>query len=492
MKLHSLIAKLPFAKVVGKEGNPEIENIEQDHRKVNNGTLFVCIEGENFDGHQFAKDAQSKGAVAIVASKPVDVDIPVVMVKDTNRAMAILADCFYDHPSHKLFLVGITGTNGKTSVSHITQHLFNVARKRTGLIGTLYTIIGEHTYETKNTTPDSLTLQKTFHKMVSSNTEVVSMEVSSHALVNGRVWGSDFDIAVFTNLTQDHLDFHKTMEEYKRAKGLFFTGLGFKYDPLKPKYAVLNGDDPVSSEYEKLTNAHIIKYGLNSQFDVYASDIQMTNKGTTFTLHTPVGTTQVSINLIGIFNVYNCLAAVSVGLAYGLPLSDIAYGLTTFKGVPGRFELVNEDQPFPIIVDYAHTPDSLENVLKTIKSMAKGKIFVVVGCGGDRDKTKRPKMAKIACQYATDAIFTSDNPRSEDPLEILKDMEAGVQGESYKVIPDREQAIKFAVQSAGPHDVVLIAGKGHETYQIIGDRTLDFDDRVVARNAVKEIKNHYL
>ncbi|MCU9612201.1 UDP-N-acetylmuramoyl-L-alanyl-D-glutamate--2,6-diaminopimelate ligase [Caldibacillus lycopersici] len=484
MKLHSLLEYLPFAKQIG-DHNPEILSIEQDTRKVMEGTLFICIKGSIFDGHTFAQAAVEKGAVAIVASEPVKVDVPVISVPDTNRAMAILADAFYGHPSQKLYLIGITGTNGKTSVSHMVQHIFNEGKKKTGLIGTLYTKIGEDTFETKNTTPDSLTLQKTYHQMVRSITDVVSMEVSSHALVNGRVWGSDFDVAVFTNLTQDHLDYHKTMDEYKQAKGLLFSRLGNKYDTKHPKFAVLNADDDASSYYESITSAHILKYGIEQAADVKAFDIQFSNKGTTYSVKTPVGESVVHVNLVGIFNVYNTLATIAVGLCYGLPLADIVTGLSTFQGVPGRFELVNEHQEFPVIVDYAHTPDSLENVLTTVQSMAKGRVFVVVGCGGDRDKTKRPIMAQIACQYATDPIFTSDNPRSEDPQAILKDMEAGVTDKQYKVIIDRKDAIKYAINEAGKDDIVLIAGKGHETYQIIGEQVLDFDDRLVAREAIR-------
>ena len=262
MKLRSLLAYLPFAKKIGSQDDPEILYIEQDTRKVKPGTLFICIEGSRFDGHLFAREAVDNGAVAVVAHREIEVDVPVIIVNDTKRAMAILADAFYQHPSHELFLVGITGTNGKTSVSHIIDHMFKSNKKTTGIIGTLYTKIGDDVYDQQNTTPDSITLHKTFRKMADRGIEAVSMEVSSHALDQGRVWGCDFDVAVFTNLSQDHLDYHKTMEEYKKAKSLLFSQLGNKYEEKSRKFAILNADDPVSAELNRLTAAHVITYGI--------------------------------------------------------------------------------------------------------------------------------------------------------------------------------------------------------------------------------------
>lgn len=489
MKLHELLQYLPFARMEGGKENPDILNIEQDSRKVTPGTLFICIEGENFDGHSFAKDAEKNGASAIVAQKPIDVSVPTIYVHDTVRAMAIISSHFYGNPSEQLFVIGVTGTNGKTSVTHMIDHLFKDTGKKTGLIGTLYTKIGNETFETKNTTPDSLTLQKTYRKMKDEPVEVLSMEVSSHALATGRVWGTNFDIAVFTNLSQDHLDFHRTMDEYKHVKGLLFSQLGNQYGTGRQKFAVLNGDDPASEDYKKMTSAHVIEYGLNPSASVVAKNIEYGGKGTTFDLVTPAGERKVHTPLLGLFNVYNLLAAVSVGIIYGLELNEIVSSLESFTGVPGRFELVDEGQPFSVIVDYAHTPDGLENVLQTAQSLSKGKIFAIVGCGGDRDRKKRPLMAQIACQYADYPIFTSDNPRSEDPRAIIKDMEAGVKNAEYKVIVDRKEAIEYAVSKAGEGDMILIAGKGHETYQIIGDQVFDFDDREIAREAIKKRYN---
>jgi len=484
MKLQKLLGYLqPIFPYNGE--NPEITSIENDNRKVQKGSLFICIKGYTVDGHDFAKSAVTNGAAAIVAERPLSLDIPVIIVKDTTRAMAVLADAYYGQPTKSLHLIGITGTNGKTTTSHLIERIFADAGEKTGLIGTMYTKIAEKMLETKNTTPESLTLQKTFNQMVNAGVSLAVMEVSSHALDLGRVHGCDFDVAVFTNLTQDHLDYHKTMEEYKRAKSLLFSQLGNTFDHTKPRFAVLNADDPASEMFSRSTAAHVITYGIDQKADVQAINIQMTPKGTNFDLVIDGATYPVQMKLIGKFSVYNVLASIAAALVSKIKIKNIIHSIESVEGVAGRFELVHAGQDFTVIVDYAHTPDSLENVLKTIQHFARKKIVVVVGCGGDRDRTKRPLMAQIACKWATNPILTSDNPRSEDPLEILKDMENGVKGETYKVIPDRKEAIFTAVREASAGDVILIAGKGHETYQIIGNIVHDFDDRLVAREAIE-------
>ncbi|MCM3587091.1 UDP-N-acetylmuramoyl-L-alanyl-D-glutamate--2,6-diaminopimelate ligase [Mesobacillus maritimus] len=487
MKLHKLLESLgPFVDAQGE--NPDITSIENDNRKVEQGSLFICIKGYTVDGHDFAKSAVENGAVAVLAERELNLNVPVIVVKNTHRSMAVLADAFYEHPSHQLHMIGITGTNGKTTTSHLIEKIFADSGQKTGLIGTMYTKIAEKKYEVKNTTPESLTLQKTLKQMVDEQVETAVMEVSSHALDYGRVHGTDYDVAVFTNLSQDHLDYHKTMEEYKKAKGLLFAQLGNRYNHKKPKYAVLNADDPTSAEYERSTAALVMTYGIDQPADLQAKNVRMSASGTSFELHSPVGTHQVNIQLIGKFSVYNVLASIGAALVSGLSIQDIIASVESVKGVAGRFEPVDAEQDFSVIVDYAHTPDSLENVLKTVRQFAEKRIFVVVGCGGDRDRTKRPLMAKIACEYATDAIFTSDNPRSEDPERILEDMEEGVKGLAYTKITDREVAIQYAVSEAKTGDVILIAGKGHETYQIIGTQIFDFDDREIARKAIKQRK----
>ncbi|MBB5323781.1 UDP-N-acetylmuramoyl-L-alanyl-D-glutamate--2,6-diaminopimelate ligase [Anoxybacillus tepidamans] len=488
MKLQTLLSYLhDFTTYAGE--NPAITSIEMDSRKVKKGALFICIKGFTVDGHDFAKQAVENGAVAIVAERNVDVPVPVIIVRDSKRAMAVLADAFYGQPTHQLHLIGVTGTNGKTTTTHIIDHIFRKAKKKTGLIGTIHIKIGDETYDVQNTTPESLVLQKAFKQMVDEHVDVAVMEVSSHALHMGRVHGCDYDVAVFTNLTQDHLDYHQTMEEYRLAKGLLFAQLGNRFDHERPKFAVLNNDDPASEQYKQMTAATVITYGIDQESDIMAKRIDISPSGMVFDLVTPFETVRVKTKLIGQFNVYNILAATAACLVSGVALSTIVKAVEEISGVSGRFETVDEGQDFTVIVDYAHTPDSLENVLKTIRQFAKRNVYVVVGCGGDRDRTKRPLMAQIAVRYADVAIFTSDNPRSERPEDILKDMEDGVAGQHYISIVDRKEAIRYAVQEAREGDVILIAGKGHETYQMIGDRVLHFDDRIVAREAIKERKS---
>ncbi|KHF40782.1 UDP-N-acetylmuramoyl-L-alanyl-D-glutamate--2,6-diaminopimelate ligase [Halalkalibacter okhensis] len=482
MKLQELLVPLRF-QYFNNDANPDVTSLEMDSRKVKEGTVFFCIKGYTVDGHDYAKQAESQGAVAIIAERPLSVSIPVIIVPDTFRAMAKLACHFYDYPTEKLHLIGVTGTNGKTTVTHLIETIMQDAKKKTGLIGTMYTKVGTKQYETKNTTPESLPLQKLFKEMVDEKVDVSLMEVSSHALHLGRVRGCDFDVAVFTNLSPDHLDYHKTMESYLYAKGLLFAQLG---NTFSNKVAVLNADDPATNELARLTTVDIVTYGVSEKADFTASNIKMTPSGTMFELTAFGKKEQISLQLIGMFSVYNALAAIAAAYVSGVSLVSIKESLEHVEGVAGRFETVDAGQDFTVIVDYAHTADSLENVLTTVKDFATKRIFAIVGCGGDRDRTKRPVMAKIACEHADRAIFTSDNPRSEEPEQILTDMTAGVKEGQYEVIIDREKAIKQAIQEAQKDDIIVIAGKGHETYQILGDKTIHFDDREVAREAILE------
>ncbi|MFC5712243.1 UDP-N-acetylmuramoyl-L-alanyl-D-glutamate--2,6-diaminopimelate ligase [Thalassorhabdus alkalitolerans] len=486
MLLNDLCSSLISYTKTARE-NPDITSMEMDSRKVTPGSLFVCIKGYTVDGHEYAGEAVKKGAAALLAERELDVNVPVIVVRDVKRAMAVLSSVFYNHPTRKMRLIGITGTNGKTTTTHLIDHVLKDSGQHTGMVGTLYTKIGEETIENKNTTPESLVLQQTFGKMVSQNIETCTMEVSSHALDLGRVRGCDFDIAVFTNLTKDHLDYHETMEAYKQAKGLLFAQLGNHYEG-RGKTAVLNADDPASSLYERMTSAQVLTYGIKNESDIKAENIAIRPWGTSFEAVTPWGKETFSLKLIGMFSVYNALAAITASLLSNISLADIKRSLEAIEGVDGRFETVDAGQDFTVVVDYAHTPDSLENVLKTVKEMAEKNIYVIVGCGGDRDKTKRPEMAAIASEFADTAIFTSDNPRSEDPKAILEDMVKGVEKSNYTVIESRKEAIEHAVHSAAAKDIIVIAGKGHETYQIIGSEVLTFDDREEARKAIKKIK----
>lgn len=487
MRLQELLSHLHDFTFTGNE-NPIISSLERDSREVCKGSLFFCVKGHSTDGHLYASQAERNGAAALIVEQDVDVNIPVIKVKNSKRVMAKLADVFYGQPTHKLHLIGVTGTNGKTSISHIIEQIFNNAGRKIGLIGTMYSKIGDRKLNIQNTTPDALTLQKIFAEMVNEKVDSAVMEVSSHAIDLGRVHGCDFNIAVFSNLTQDHLDYHGTMGEYQRVKGLFFTGLGNRFELDNPKFAILNADDKASSMYERSTAATIITYGIETECDIRARNIRLTSSGTQFEVITPTDKHQLTMKLVGKFSVYNVLAAIAAAIVSSIPMSTIIQSIEMIKAVPGRFEVVDVGQNYTVIVDYAHTPDSLENVLKTVKQFSKGKIIVVVGCGGDRDRTKRPIMARIAAELADIPIYTSDNPRSENPIDILREMESGVAGRDFVTIVDREEAIKFAISKANKDDTIVIAGKGHEAYQIIGNTTIDFDDRLVAARAIKERK----
>ncbi|WP_077326007.1 UDP-N-acetylmuramoyl-L-alanyl-D-glutamate--2,6-diaminopimelate ligase [Virgibacillus siamensis] len=489
MKLSELLSELAFYETNAPIEDVEIRDIEMDSREVQAGDLFICIDGFTVDGHDFAEQAVQNGASAILAEKELAVSIPVVKVASTSRAMAMIAGKFYDYPTKHFPLIGVTGTNGKTTVTYLLESIFNQFNRKTGLIGTIQMKIGEAVYPVKNTTPDALFLQRTFKQMRDEQIDQGIMEVSSHALDLGRVHGCDFDVAVFTNISQDHLDYHHSMEEYLHAKSLLFAQLGNGYGNGKKKYAVINLDDPHSDILIRSTAQQVITYGCEKDAQVMAEDINLEVTKTSFKLVTPVGSVQVNSKLVGKFNIYNMLAASAAAIAANVPLSAIKDALEQVKGVSGRFQPVEGDHDFAVIVDYAHTPDSLENVLETIKGFAKKKVYVVVGCGGDRDKTKRPLMADIAMNYADHVVFTSDNPRTENPSAILDDMTEGLKGTHYEVIESRKDAITTAVKQADTDDIVLIAGKGHETYQEIDGVRHDFDDREEAKQAIDAKEN---
>lgn len=492
MRLEELIRPLILKKATGNL-QTEIKGIQMDSRLVKPGDLFIAIRGFTVDGHRFVSQAVEKGAVAILTEDPANVDVPVVQVPDTRRAMAVVSATFFRHPTRELKLIGVTGTNGKTTTTQLIQQLFNDAGHLTGLIGTIEMRIGNKTFKTNNTTPEVLDLQRNFRMMRDEGCEYSVIEVSSHALDLGRTRGCQFHIAVFTNLTQDHLDYHQTMEQYREAKGLLFSQLGNRYldEPQESAVAVLNADDPASSYFARITPGQVVTYGIEQPADVKAENIRITAKGTRFTLHTFRGSIDIDLQLIGKFNVYNSIAAATVALLEGLSLKQIKQSLENISGVNGRFEPVQMGQPYTVLVDYAHTPDSLENVLTTIGEFTEGKVICVVGCGGDRDRTKRPLMAQIAEKYSDLTVITSDNPRTEDPEAIIADMVDGLKHADPKrfvTITDRREAIRFAIEQAAENDVVLIAGKGHETYQEIAGVRYDFDDREVARLAISARK----
>lgn len=486
MQASQLINSLKFKQVQpALTTDFDVTMLTQNTREVQPGAMFIAVVGYHVDGHDLVDQAIGKGAKIIVASKPLDVNVPVIYVENTERAMAILADVFYGAPSQKMRMIGVTGTNGKTTVTHLIEQIYRDQQQATGLIGTMYRKIKDEKLPTANTTPDAITTQRTLAAMRDAGVETVAMEVSSIALVLGRVWGIDYDIAVFTNLTQDHLDFHKTMAKYTEAKAMLFAQLGNKYSADGTnKVAVLNTDDPVGREFEQYTAAHVLTFGLKPDAMINAQNVEIKSHGTEFDLSVFGHVTHVTMQLIGQFNVYNMLAAFAAAYASGIPEDQIIKSLEKVTGVKGRFQSVPSHTGVSVIVDYSHTPDGLLNALETIQDFATKDIYCVVGCGGDRDKTKRPKMAKIAVEHSTKPIFTSDNPRTEDPTMILNDMVAGVPNADVPVYEDRHVAIAKAIEAAQPGDVVLIAGKGHEDYQIIGRTKHHFDDSEEAAKAL--------
>ncbi|WP_128895114.1 UDP-N-acetylmuramoyl-L-alanyl-D-glutamate--2,6-diaminopimelate ligase [Longirhabdus pacifica] len=483
--------------VTSKLRGPSVQftGIQHDSRKIQKGDLFICIRGNQVDGHHFAATAINKGAAAIVVDHELDINIPQLIVRDTTIAMAIIANLYYGFPSHEMKVIGVTGTNGKTTITTLMEHVLREKGFETGLMGTINMKIGNAYHEVKNTTQESLAIQKNFREMRHLDTQYCIMEVSSHALTFGRVNGIKFRTAIFTNLTQDHLDFHRSMEEYRDAKSLLFSRLGntFEQDDAK-QFAVLNADDPASAHMAKVTSAQIVTYGIDQHADVRATNIHVTGKETTFHMQSFAGDMDLNIKMLGKFSVYNVLAVITACLLEGIKLGDIKEVLEKIDGVNGRFEMIDEDQDFSVIVDYSHTPDSLENALKTVSQFVKGKTYCVFGCGGDRDRTKRAIMGKVAAKYSDVIFVTSDNPRSEDPDLILQDIEEGLNevqfpSQNYELIVDRRAAIEKAIEKAGKNDVILIAGKGHETYQEIKGVRNDFDDKLVAREALRSLLN---
>lgn len=491
MRLRELTNLLVTARLIG-EGDTEFTRVEKDSRKVTEGALFVCVPGHNADGHAFAGEAAARGASAIVAERRLPLDVPQLIVKDARTASAVIASHIFAYPSDKVRLIGVTGTNGKTTTTYLVETILNRNGFSSGVIGTIERRFGGKTYAMNSTTPDAVELQGYLAEMRDHGAAYCAMEVSSHALEQGRVKGCRFRTAIFTNLTQDHLDYHGTMERYGDAKGLFFSRLGNAYAGRREErsYAVLNADDEASAKFRHLTAAEVITYGVENAADVRASEIRISARGTTFRVATFKGDADIRLNLPGRFNVYNALASIAATLLEGIPLQRIAEALASIPGVPGRVESVDAGQPFAVIVDYAHTPDGLENVLEATREFAEGRIIAVFGCGGDRDRTKRPIMGRIAAEHANYIIVTSDNPRTEAPAGIIEDIMQGVRAagagpDRYAVIPDRKGAIEKAVEMASPGDVVLIAGKGHETYQLIGGEVFDFDDRLTAKDAIR-------
>ena len=494
--LQELLNDSSYIKIIGNV-DKDIIDITADSRMVKEGSLFICLSGYHVDGHKYVSEAVEKGAVAIIAEKKISVPegVTVVYVKSTRTVMEKIAPLFFDYPSKSMRMIAVTGTNGKTTTTHIISHILKKAGYKTGVIGTIHALIGDEEFETHNTTPDVIDLQRLLYKMKKAKVTHVCMEVSSHSLVLGRVEGCEFDTAVFSNLTEDHLDFHKTMINYANAKAKLFSMVSEEGQVKPNKNACINIDDDYSHimidaiKDRKLCKLHT--FSMNRDAELKVISTEFTGKNTKFICVYKNKEYPVTVKLMGRFNVYNIMAAMSAAISEGIDFNFIIKALTDFTNVPGRFELIDEGQEFSVVVDYAHTPDGLENILTTAREITTGKIIVVFGCGGDRDPMKRPIMGRIAAKYSDIAIVTSDNPRTEDPNSIVEQVVKGVKENAekynckYKVLVDRRSAIKEAIEIARVNDIVIIAGKGHEDYQILKNKTIHFDDREEARRVLR-------
>ncbi len=474
-------------KVQDSSGDTEvlIKGIAMDSRRVKEGDLYACVPGFKVDGHDFATAAVKSGAAALLVERFLPLEVPQVKVASVRQAMGPIAAVIYGCPSERLELIGVTGTNGKTTITYLIEKIASHQKQKAGIIGTLGARIDGREIPGDRTTPEAIEVQNLLGEMVSEGVSVAVMEVSSHALDLGRVAGCEFDVGIFTNLTQDHLDYHKTMEEYLNAKSKLFANLkGEK----QPKFSILNGDDPAFLKLSKVSSAPVVSYGIhNQEADYRAENVQVTADGVRFKVRFEGKIQDITYATPGFFSVYNALAAFVWGVERGYDPKDVAEALAEIPGVPGRFESVRCGQPFQVIVDYAHTPDGLENVVRTARDFTPGKLITVFGCGGDRDRGKRPLMGRVASQGSDFLIVTSDNPRTEDPQLIIQEILQGLSTTDYLALPDRREAIEKACHMAKPGDTVLIAGKGHETYQIFGTEVHPFDDREVARESLRRL-----
>ncbi|QGU95114.1 UDP-N-acetylmuramoyl-L-alanyl-D-glutamate--2,6-diaminopimelate ligase [Clostridium bovifaecis] len=481
MKLLEMLQGIEYNVMQG-EVNLEVSAVQYDSRKVNKGDLFVCIEGFNVDGHDYVESAIKNGAAVIICSKDVALNLKcaIVKVKDTREALAIIASNFYRKPSESIKLIGITGTNGKTTSTYMIKSILEHAGYNVGLIGTIANYIGDEKIKAERTTPESLELHELLYKMKERDVDYCVMEVSSHSLSLNRVYGLNFSQGIFTNLTQDHLDFHKNFENYYEAKLKLFKSA---------KNSIINIDDlygkkmlqDIPQSSEKMTYS-------TEEGDIVAKNIVNHSRGAEFDLHCKGESIHIELSIPGRYNVYNALCSAGACLEEGIPLEKIKEGLEKVV-VPGRCEIVTKEYNlgFDVIIDYAHTPDGLENILKTAREFTKGRLISVFGCGGDRDKTKRPIMGRIGSDLSDIAVITSDNPRTEDPMLILKDIVDGIEKDNYIVVENRKEAIKKSMEIAKDDDVIVVAGKGHEDYQILRDRVIHFDEREVIADIIKEL-----
>lgn len=483
MKLNALIGKIPGKVIVFGDADVEIASLCVDSRRAEPDALFFCTPGLHMDAHDYAPQAISKGAVALVVQRRLPVEVPQVLVEDVRTALSYVAAEYFGNPAEKLMMLGITGTKGKTTTSFLVKSIMEAAGIKTGLIGTVCSMIGEETIPNRLTTPDPIETQTLLRRMVDAGMQCVVMEVSAHALDMHRLAGMKFKVGAFSNFSQDHLDYFSNLDTYFAAKMRLMR-------PDVCQTLVYNVDDERVSAGVSGLDCPKLRIGIRESSDVYANDIEIGERGCSFlmTWHKRFRTT-ISLHLAGIFNVYNALMAAGICICAGVGPESIRQGLENVYAVPGRIELLDTGTPYRVILDYAHSPDSLENVLKAVRETARGRMIALFGCGGDRDRAKRPMMGEIGGELADFCILTSDNPRGEDPMEILDAIEAGIKptGCEYIVIENRREAIRYALTHANPGDVVVLAGKGHETYQEIKGVKHPFDEKVVVRELLEEI-----
>jgi len=482
MKLEALLKDVHHLSVIGPR-DQEVSGVACDSRQVRPGYVFVAVSGTDRDGWQFVKDAVERGAVGVLSQHDelINRDVCHVHVEDARLASAELSCAFYNRPADRLKMVGITGTNGKTTTAYMIGGILAAAKLKPGLLTTVEYRIGERTIPASRTTPEAPVLQSMLAQIVAAGCRSVAMENSSHALSQKRTTGINYDVAVFTNLTRDHLDYHLTLENYFEAKSLLFKGLG---KGSKRAKAVINTDDSWGRKLAVMAgvNADIVTYGMNAEAMVRAEKIQISAAGNSFHVITPWGEKDIQLKLMGRFNVSNALAAIAACGSMGIELDVISGALPYVQTVPGRLEEIKTNRDYQVFVDYAHTDDALENVLKTLREVTKGRLIVVFGCGGNRDKTKRPVMGGVAARLADYSILTSDNPRKENPADIIAQIRAGFgDATNFEIIEDRAEAIKKVMSIAGKGDIVLVAGKGHENFQEFANTLISFDDRQVIR-----------
>lgn len=484
MNLKDILKGVKYELVKGTD-ELEIRELQYDSRAVKEGDLFLCVEGYSTDGHKYVDSAYKNGASAIICSKDIDnlPDCTIIKVEDSRKALALAAANYYQHPSKKMRIIGITGTNGKTTSTFMVKAILEEAGYKVGLVGTIANYIGNKKIPSDRTTPESLELQKLFKDMLDEGVEYCVMEVSSHSLYLDRVYGVEFSQAIFTNLTRDHLDFHKNFENYYDAKLILFKNTC---------NSIINIDDTYGEKVYGDARGTKLSYGIDKCADIKAMDLHMHSRGVDFTVTYDNKSEHINLNIPGKYNVSNALGSIGACLSEGIELSVIKKGLEKMLFVPGRCEIVTQahNLGYEVIVDYAHTPDGLENILKTAREFTKGKLISVFGCGGDRDNTKRPIMGKIGGELSDLAVITSDNPRTEDPMTIIDQVVKGIEKDNYIIVENRRAAIKKAMEKANKGDVIVVAGKGHEDYQVLKDRTIHFDEREVIEEIIKELKHN--